>query len=161
MAARDGRVLQRLDRFAVHPVTGDLTHRHRGRTCIDPPVRPEKAGARLSDVRRKTRRTGVFRHFRLSQGRLFPYNPRSIRNGAKDEQRPDDLAPQGVQRKIGDSYATVAQLVEQPIRNRQVGGSNPLGGSILERPRARVRHLTPRGRHPAAFSFSGDLAFSD
>ena len=27
------------------------------------------------------------------------------------------------------SYATVAQLVEQLIRNHQVSGSNPLGGS--------------------------------
>lgn len=30
-------------------------------------------------------------------------------------------------------YATVAQLVEQTIRNRQVKGSTPFGGSLVYR----------------------------
>ena len=35
--------------------------------------------------------------------------------------------------RINTNQADVAQLVEQPIRNRQVSGSSPLVGSILSK----------------------------
>jgi hypothetical protein len=39
--------------------------------------------------------------------------------------------------------ADVAQLVEQPIRNRQVIGSSPIVGSILQRRSSLTTHVAP------------------
>ena len=53
---------------------------------------------------------------------------------------------------LESSQADVAQLVEQPIRNRQVNGSSPFVGSIPFRS-LRIRSLKPAAQ--AIFASSG------